>query len=403
MHVAKDSLPFVALPYVAMDTHPFGALPPTLAISSSPAKGRFLVATTAIPANSLLFLSAPACLFPARSDRCSHCLLPSPTSQCKVCKSSYCSVECQTLAWPDHRHECKLVKSFTSKEGRDKVPPHVWIPMLLLARIFRASSGTPKGQALAPVGAVPLPAPLHYPTLEAVLALQAPTGGDTGVSGMAAGVIALGRSLGLFPATVTDEQLATTHNALQLNNFSPTDESQAPVAFGCYPLAALMNHSCRPNVAISYGFIGGPAWPETESASSSSSGSASSGSGAQAAAAAAASPPVALRQCMAVRTLLPIAKGEEVCHSYVDITLPKEARVGDLAARYGFRCTCPTCASEPAAAAASEAEPLPGDVQATLARAKAMVMRSREIATEPELEREWWAQAQAVCVCVCAM
>ena len=356
-------------------------LPPTLRLSTHPTRGRCLIATRAIPANTLLLLSLPACVFPARSDRCSHCLLPSPQLQCKVCKASYCSPACQAAAWPEHKHECKLLKGFTSKEGQKMVPVHVWIPMLLLARVLRgARAGKPLEGAPLPSG-IPLPA---HPTLAAVQAMQAPSGGDTGVSGEAAGVIALGRQLGLFPASATDEAIAQMHNAMQLNNFSPMDESLAPVAFGCYPAAALMNHSCRPNAALSYGFLGTAQWPGE--------GGAGEGRGEGAP-----PPALGLRTAMAVRSLLPIAEGEEVCHAYLDITLPRAVRAGDLRARYGFSCDCPTCAVEQALegaeAGAARVEDTPG-----FARAKAMIMRSREIATEPTLKRECGVRGHALCL-----
>ena len=104
---------------------------------------------------------------------------------------------------------------------------------------------------------------------------------------------------------------------------------------------------------------------------------------------------LALRTCLAVRTLLPIAEGEELCHAYVDITLPREARAADLRGRYGFVCDCATCAAEGAAeaeAAAQAAGTAQGGEEgaaakaAVLARAKAMIMRSKEIATEPTLQ-----------------
>ncbi len=360
------------------------SLPPCVRIELRPNRGRCLVADAPLPANTLVLVCAPSALLPARSDRCACCLSPSPPTCCKVCKTSYCDAACQRAAWPDHKHECKLLKAFLTKEGAAKVPASVWIPLFLQARLYR---GTHAG---APVVGLPVHChPLTYPTYEAVRCLQRPNLGGIGPSGEAAGVIALGRTLDLFPAHLSPEHLAEDHNSLQLNNFSPTDETLQPVAFASYPAAALLNHSCRPNVALSYGFLGVEGWPGGAELPPFACAGEAAGGGSHAPPQ---SPPqqalpAHLRNLMAVRTLRPVAEGEELCHAYVDITMARTDRARDLSTRYGFVCTCSTCEAECAAERAAPPRAAPSSAQAEcLARARAMVLRSREIATEPTLK-----------------
>ena len=47
----------------------------------------------------------------------------------------------------------------------------------------------------------------------------------------------------------------------------------------------------------------------------------------------------------------PVEVGEELCHSYLHTTLPREARRQELLARWGFLCSCTLCSSPPATVA----------------------------------------------------
>jgi SET and MYND domain-containing protein len=364
-------------------------LPSTLRIETRPGRGRCVIAAVDIPAKTLALLSCPAATLPSSTGVCAACLREQPAARCKVCKTAYCDARCQKRGWPDHRHECKQLKLFLSKEGAEKVPVDVWMPMLLLARIFRGSRA---GEALE-LGAPPAPEPpppaaalaaaaaARFPSLAAVRALQPPPPPARAAAGTTQGIIMLGRTLELFPASATDAELAGVLEALQGNNFSPTDAALSPVGFGCFPAAALLNHSCRPNCCISYGFTGAAGWPLRAAA-----GAAAGAAGADPEAA-----PEPLRTVMAVRTLLPVKAGEELTHAYCDITQPKVARARDLLERYGFVCGCAGCSEEGGeAAAAGGGGGGGGDAAdaALIARIKTMLLESRNIATNPTAKRE---------------
>lgn len=334
------------------------------------------MATAAIPANTLLFLSAPATFFPSSNSTCGACLSPKAPSRCKTCKAvSYCDSTCQKRGWPDHKSECAMLKAFLARPT--ECEPDVWLPMLTMARLYRGLSLA--GGVAAPTTAT-IPA-LHIPTLEDFRALQNPAAAGAegldkkaSILGLAATVVALGRTLELFPPSISDETLAGDFHRLRLNNFMPTDAMLVPVGVGAYPAAALMNHSCRPNVCLSYGLSGTTEWPVEGGPSASFTSVA----------------PVDLRPCMAVRTLTPLAPGEEVCHAYLDISLPLHERASDLASRYGFKCDCPACKEEREAAGSSGGggRGTSEEVNVVLQRGRLMVLQSRVFATEPELPGE---------------
>lgn len=92
------------------------------------------------------------------------------------------------------------------------------------------------------------------------------------------------------------------------NNFMICDESLQPIAQLVAPRAALLNHSCAPNVCATYALSAGCAPRQLF---------------------------VALRD---------ISAGEELVHSYVDACHPPHVRAQSLKTRYGFDCACARCA-----------------------------------------------------------
>jgi hypothetical protein len=86
----------------------------------------------------------------------------------------------------------------------------------------------------------------------------------------------------------------------------PSGDVNAPIGVGMFPLVAMLNHSCTPNAAFTTTKSGG----------------------------------------MQVRAVKPIASGEEVCVSYVDLFAPKWERQGTLLSSKFFFCECSRCKSE---------------------------------------------------------
>ncbi|EER05691.1 hypothetical protein, conserved, partial [Perkinsus marinus ATCC 50983] len=87
------------------------------------------------------------------------------------------------------------------------------------------------------------------------------------------------------------------------NNFAIVDDLWSGIAAGVYPNAALFNHSCHPNVIPAFGH----------------------------------------GSTLSFRAIRDISPGEEICHSYVELTLPSWKRRDVLLRDYEFLCECERC------------------------------------------------------------
>lgn len=121
--------------------------------------------------------------------------------------------------------------------------------------------------------------------------------------------------LGLLPeggAATTVADRSTAVAAARRNNFAIMDPLLVPIAAACYPLGALLNHSCAPNCVVAYRLS-------------------RRGDGA---------PGEWIQEFRCTR---PVAAGDELCHAYVDAAEPAPERASELSTRYGFACSCPRC------------------------------------------------------------
>jgi hypothetical protein len=234
------------------------------------------------------------------------------------------------------------LKAFKHKES--KVPPMVWVPMLLAARFYRSRSSAvddaSKSTANAFSGTI---ADLQGLSFDAKA-----TDPNSDAYRIAQAIVALARQLDLFPdsSVLSDEQAIRDQLIFNVNNFSLTDKTIDMTGFGVYPGAALMNHSCAPNVVLCYGFaLGKDAAP---------------------------SPTAQI-----VRTLLPLKKGDELLHSYVDVTKSVSDRRKELNAQYSFSCNCSACDVEEQALVKSLQLEEAYAANADVARARLMLAQVR--------------------------
>ncbi|TYZ69300.1 hypothetical protein PybrP1_011637 [[Pythium] brassicae (nom. inval.)] len=189
--------------------------------------------------------------------RCHRCFATTsaPLSRCGRCRlAHYCSRACQQADWtPHHRAECSRLVQLEALRLRD-------------------------AQDLG----------WHDADLDQEAVLLA----------------ALAQKLQLVDETHSMLELQTILARFKNNNFSITDELLLEIGAGCYLRAAMANHSCEPNCAVTFS---------------------------------------AKEQRVEFRAMRAIAAGEELTHSYVDIALPRRDRQQRLEQQYHFQCKCVRC------------------------------------------------------------
>ncbi|KAG7399089.1 SET and MYND domain-containing protein 3 [Phytophthora boehmeriae] len=247
-------------------------------------RGRHVAASTDLAVGDLVLRTeaAAAVLLPELwRSHCHKCFSNTPSlSRCGRCRTAYyCSRACQQQDWqPDHRRECKRLAQLASLGLRsDQV-----VDVLLLGRVMRRT-----GQEVDGVSPLDL---VWYQEdmMDQELLLLA----------------GLAQKLELVDGGNSIEQLQRMLSRFRNNNFSICDELLLEVGAGCFPLGAMVNHSCDPNCAVTF---------------------------------------VSKALKMEFRAMKPIKAGEEVTQTYVDIALPRRERQQRLQRKYHFHCSCSRC------------------------------------------------------------
>ena len=88
----------------------------------------------------------------------------------------------------------------------------------------------------------------HHALFDEMLSRGPSTSADAGLAALAANL------KGVLPPGASASDVTSLLARLQANMFSFTDEDgSAILGCGCYPKAAVLNHSCAPNCVLSYG------------------------------------------------------------------------------------------------------------------------------------------------------
>ena len=305
-------------------------------VETRPGRGRCAIASSAIPAGTVLtqFSGEPFAhtLLPSQfRRRCASCLqtLSSQGMRCSRCKQvRYCSQACQVADWPEHKHECPALASPILQALGDSDAANV----LLLGRCMWARQ-------------------LSVPDVIAAFDALCPgevTEADRTLANEAMKIPGL-----LPPKEYHPRVAARTLAAFRCNNFGILDDLHAVVGAGCYPTAALLNHSCVPNCVL-----------------------------------------VFRGTRLSVTALKDIAAGEELCHSFADLLAPTATRRASLEAQYGFVCDCRRCTDGLTTAAdlgtldieACLTAELSGADPREIGRARLLLLQARE---EDDDEAEW--------------
>ncbi|XP_054405949.1 histone-lysine N-methyltransferase SMYD3 isoform X3 [Pongo abelii] len=292
-------------------------------------------------------------------------------SQCRVAK--YCSAKCQKKAWPDHKRECKCLKSCKPRYPPDSV-------RLLGRVVFKLMDGAPseseklysfydlesninkltedKKEGLRQLvmtfqhfmreeiqDASQLPP--AFDLFEAFAKALSVLDEDT-VSPRPFGMLCTGHVSSLPLRFGTSDYFSLPFlPCLQVicNSFTICNAEMQEVGVGLYPSISLLNHSCDPNCSIVFN---GPH--------------------------------------LLLRAVRDIEVGEELTICYLDMLMTSEERRKQLRDQYCFECDCFRCQTQD-----KDADMLTGDEQVW----KEVQESLKKI---EELKAHWkWEQVLAMC------
>ncbi|KAG1709396.1 hypothetical protein DVH05_020051 [Phytophthora capsici] len=199
-------------------------------------------------------------------------------SRCGRCSTAfYCSKVCQQADWaPDHRKECKTLAQLAQLGLRSDQVADV----LLLGRVLRRQGNE---------GLQPTELTWYEEDMDDQELLL---------------LAALAQKITLVDESYSMDEMVRMLSRFRNNNFSICDELLLELGAGCFPLGAMINHSCDPNCAVTF-------VPKTHD--------------------------------MEFRAMKPIKAGDEITQTYVDIGLPRRDRQQRLQRKYHFNCECTRC------------------------------------------------------------
>uniref|UniRef100_A0A671MG31 [histone H3]-lysine(4) N-trimethyltransferase n=1 Tax=Sinocyclocheilus anshuiensis TaxID=1608454 RepID=A0A671MG31_9TELE len=255
---------------------------------SSPGKGRGLRVSRAYEAGELLF-SCPAYSYilsvNERGFICEQCFTRKKgLAKCGKCKKAfYCNVNCQKKNWPMHKLECHAMCVY----GENWCPSEtVRLVARIIARLVRYKK--------------------HFITLFVETESMNMEDMDNEKRELNEAHIA---GLHHFYSKHLDfpdhQALLTLLSQVHCNGFTVEDEELSSLGLAIFPDIALLNHSCCPNVIVTYRGINAE-----------------------------------------VRAVQKISPGQEIYTSYIDLLYPTEDRIERLRDIYYFSCDCKECTTK---------------------------------------------------------
>ncbi|KAL3065301.1 N-lysine methyltransferase SMYD2-A [Trematomus bernacchii] len=258
----------------------------------SPGSGRGLRAVRHFSAGELVF-ACPAYSYVLtvneREAHCENCFSRrEDLFKCGKCKQAhYCNVECQRSDWTMHKLECVAMCA----DGENWCPSET---VRLVARIILKQRVTPERD--------PSERLLLLSEFEAHLDKMDSEKDEMNNADIAALHHFYSKHISDIPG---DQALTELFAQVNCNGFTIEDEELSHLGSAVFPDVALMNHSCSPNVIVTY-----------------------KGTVAE------------------VRAIREIDPGDEVFNSYIDLLYPTEDRKERLLDSYFFSCQCTECTSK---------------------------------------------------------
>lgn len=257
----------------------------------SPGKGRGLRVSRAFGVGELLF-SCPAYSYvlsvSERGFICEQCFTRKKgLAKCGKCKKAfYCNAKCQKKNWPVHKLECHAMCAFGEK----------WCPsetVRLVARIIaRLRDHTERSQSEKLLLLKDMEA--HTEELDNEKRELAE-----------ANIAGLHQFYSKYLDFPEHQNLLTLFSQVHCNGFTLEDEELSHIGLAVFPDIALVNHSCCPNVIVTYRGINAE-----------------------------------------VRAVQDISPGQEIYISYIDVLYRTEDRIERLRDVYYFNCDCKECGTK---------------------------------------------------------
>ena len=270
-----------------------------LRVHCRPGRGRCVVAEVALSPGTLILRQKPLVATFKRmqvNSRCQGCAQPMQQRLvCSVCKCvAYCSRSCQVGDWERHQEECGILAALPLT----KRPTETMLLMirLILERRRQAavSKDIPAGSGLRMEEFMCLESHRQEHPYEKVEVYA---------------------QLGTLVLDVLRNAKEVPHVDLDgiiedfcrfgCNNFTIVDDEMNAVGSGVFPVAALLNHSCCPNVCVSFDGVE-----------------------------------------LMMRVTEDVQPGDELCISYIELGATSASRRKDLLERYFFQCECSACVAD---------------------------------------------------------
>ncbi|KAJ8402850.1 hypothetical protein AAFF_G00361640 [Aldrovandia affinis] len=257
---------------------------------ASPGKGRGLRALKHFKVGDLVFACPAYAYVLTVNERSSHCEFcftrREGLSKCGKCKLAfYCDVDCQRGDWPMHKLECSAMCSY----GENWTPSET---VRLAARIITKQKTLMERTASERV--------LALSEFEAHLDKLDNEKRELNQTD----IVALHHFYSKHLDFPDEEALTELFGQVNCNGFTIEDEELSHLGSAVFPDVALMNHSCSPNVIVTY-----------------------KGTVAE------------------VRAVQEIPPGDEIFTSYIDLLYPTEDRNERLRDSYFFTCDCNECST----------------------------------------------------------
>ncbi|KAM3625895.1 uncharacterized protein V6R79_019417 [Siganus canaliculatus] len=210
----------------------------------SPGKGNGLRATSRVKSGELLYSAEPlaSCVSNKQArDVCHHCFTRCDTllrcSQCKMAR--YCNTSCQRQAWPEHKRECKCLRSILPRIPTDSVR---LAARLVFALLIPSKSGSEELYTLEE----------HESHLSSMSEEK-----KQGLSHLASMLeMYMQHEVLDLAQDMTSALPPSCRDALSLiakvtcNCFTISDGELQEIGVGLYPSLSLLNHDCRPNCVM---------------------------------------------------------------------------------------------------------------------------------------------------------